>query len=282
MSEPEGQEATQAPEHTEEDEKFMRQFRTMRTEHIIRAYEEKNRARILAASLAVRSEFDRVWELSTGSPYFQAVTTIGAPPPQQGRSDPKSRNYRARVRFKEIYWSHIRRRLGKKPQTLYIIDGVAADTGRKRPLYTNLRSGRLYELLGDTLAEQIVQDAKGSPMGSFEVNVELEVEGFWEVQFSPKGDVNDTDDVILSHEGNKLLIQRMKPVVLPGFWLEICDNALKAIYIQTPQEKRKITSWVQTYQYTTLREATIEDYLTLKAEGDRLTKEARRKEEYRE
>jgi hypothetical protein len=71
----------------------------------------------------------------------------------------------------------------------------------------------------------------------------------------------------------------MKPVILPGFYIEAADNATRPQYIQTPQESRKIIGAVQMYPYTVQRKATYEEFVEMKAEGDRITREKRKMQE---
>ena len=103
--------------------------------------------------------------------------------------------------------------------------------------------------------------------------------GFWEVIFSPKSSPNDPEDVTLSLNGNCLQIKRDVPVVLPGPFLEVADHGVYPTFVQLPNQPRKVTGYVKFFPYTVLREASKEEFLRMKREGDKVTREARAREE---
>lgn len=104
-------------------------------------------------------------------------------------------------------------------------------------------------------------------------------QGFWEVLFSSKGSPNDPDDVTLTLNGECLQIQRNVPVIIPGPFLEVCDHGVYPVYHQEPGKDRKIVGSVKFFPYTTMRQASEEEYKKMKASGDRITKDAREKQE---
>lgn len=103
--------------------------------------------------------------------------------------------------------------------------------------------------------------------------------GFYEVLFSSKGSPNDPDDVTLTLNGECLHIQRNVPVIVPGPFLEVADHGVYPVYHQEPGKDRKIVGSVKFFPYTTLRQASEEEYRKMKASGDKITRDAREKQE---
>ena len=263
-----------------EEYKFIDEFKRMAQEGIIREYEKKNRDRINEAGFEVKDAFDKQWIKVTGNSYYQPVTTVK--PPSAGkiteRSDPRSRKYRATVNFSTIGWQRLRRKIGRKFENLYTLHGVASATGAKRPVFQNLTVDRMKEILGEDNAIKIFE-SKEKDYGEIDGSFDLLVEGYWEVVFAPAKSENDPVDVRLLWEGQCLIIKRMTEVVLPGFYLEVADHATRDHFTQTPEHGRKRIGIIQEYPYTTLREASREEYLSQKEAGDRIMKEKRAKEE---
>jgi len=258
------------------DEKLIDEFKRISAEGILRDYEKKNRDRINEASFITKDAFDKQWVKVTGNSYYQPVTTVQPPQATFGknnteRSDPRSRKYQASVVFSRIEWNKVKRKIGKKFKDLYVLDGDVKETGQQRPIYQNLDIDRLKYVVGPENAEKIMSMKldHGEIKGVFD----LKVEGYWEVNFSPAKSENDPIDVRLIWEGQCLIIKRMVPVVLPGFYLEVADNATRDHFIQTPQQGRKKIGVIQEYPYTVFREASRDEFLAQKASGDRVMKE---------
>lgn len=283
----EDQEGTKAPApQTEEEEKeFIGKFSRISKEPILRAFEENHRKEIAESSLTVRDTFDQKWKKVIGNSYYQPATTIQqipVPGKDTERIDPRSKNYRANVIFNRIIWNKIRRKISKRFVDLYILKGEEAATGKVRPIFQNLDTNRLKEIMGEEDAARILKDAVGKdkkPEGEIKGTFELEVEGYWEVQFSPQKDPNDPINVRLMWEGQCLIMKRMVPVVLPGFYLEVADNAMRDHFIQTPKTGRKKVGTVQEFPYTTFRPAHMDEYLAQKAAGDKIMKAVRGRED---
>lgn len=89
---------------------------------------------------------------------------------------------------------------------------------------------------------------------------------FW-VRFQEKSNPNDTEDVILSVNGEILHIRRNQRVPVPERFLEAADNARYPRYQQRPGELRKIVGYVRTYPYERIEEATWDDYWQTRASG---------------
>ena len=103
--------------------------------------------------------------------------------------------------------------------------------------------------------------------------------GYWEITFQPKAHPNDFDDVTLSVNGQCLQMKREEAVILPGRFLEAADNAVYPTYSQRPGHDRKITGFVKFFPYIVLREADEDEYRKMKADGDKVTADARREQE---
>lgn len=278
----EDSETTKGPE-SQDDDKFISEFKSMSQQAQMRTYEKNNRDRIAEASFRVRDAFDQRWKKVIGVNYYQPMTTVtpATVPIERKRFHPKGKNYRELVTFSRVIWQMIRRRISKKDVALYILQGETAGNGMVRPIFQNLDANRLKAVLGAEAAGKILdasqdeESADGELKGTFE----LEVEGFWEVQFAPMGDQNDSVDVRLMWEGQCLIMKRMVPVVLPGYYLEVADNAMRDKYIQNEKVGRKKIGQVQQYPYTVLDTATMEQYLKQKAEGDKIMRDIRDRED---
>lgn len=93
------------------------------------------------------------------------------------------------------------------------------------------------------------------------------VETYKRVIFSAKATVNDTENVILSVNGETLTIQRERPVVLPMRFLECADHATYEMFKQVPGQPRKVTHRIKTYPYSILGDALAEEYFDMKKRG---------------
>jgi len=278
----EDNESGKAPE-SQDDDKFITEFKSVAQQAQMRTYEENNRDRISKASFRVRDAFDQRWKKVIGVNYYQPMTTVtpAVAPVERKRFHPKGKNYREFVTFSKIIWQMIRRRISKKEVALYILQGKVAESKLVRPIFQNLDANRLKAALGVEAAGKILdasQDEEAAD-GEIEGRFDLEVEGFWEVQFAPMSDQNDSLDVRLMWEGQCLIMKRMVPVVLPGFYLEVADNAMRDKYIQNEKVGRKKIGQVQQYPYTVLGDATMEQYLFQKAEGDKIMRDIRARED---
>uniref|UniRef100_A0A6H1ZL18 Uncharacterized protein n=2 Tax=viral metagenome TaxID=1070528 RepID=A0A6H1ZL18_9ZZZZ len=267
------------------DNKFIDEFDKTSTEAELRAYEIRNRDRISDASLFVRDAFDKKWKDIIGKPYFQAITTIPqVMAPFDGkndtrRSDPRSLNYRESILFKTIYWQRIRRTIGKKIKDFFIIDGLVSSTKTKRPILTNLSVERLFAVFGKEVADKIIATAKREDRGEIDINTQIDVQGYWQVQFAPQKDQYDTPDVRLFLEGVCIRFKRMTEVILPGFYLENADHTTKPIYTHDPGKGRMKVGEIQKYPYTVLRQATMEEYLAELEKGNKEQREFEKKQE---
>jgi hypothetical protein len=94
---------------------------------------------------------------------------------------------------------------------------------------------------------------------------------FW-VSFNAKAKPTDTDDVILSVEGETIVIRREHKVCIPERFLECADHARYPHFQQLPNKPRKITAWIETYPYQRIREGTKEEFETMLRQGTQKVK----------
>jgi hypothetical protein len=96
-------------------------------------------------------------------------------------------------------------------------------------------------------------------------------EKYFRVSFQARATENDPEDVTLSVNGETLVIQREKEVIIPGRFKECADHALIRKFKQLPDMPRKIEAPIKLFPYSQLGEATEEEYLAAKAAGDKAT-----------
>jgi len=97
-------------------------------------------------------------------------------------------------------------------------------------------------------------------------------EKFYRVKFNAKSSPNDTDDVILSVNGATLIAQREREIVISERYKEDADHATYPQTRQIPGKNRKTISWIKTYPYEVIGEATQEEFLDVKKKGTKQTK----------
>jgi len=106
-----------------------------------------------------------------------------------------------------------------------------------------------------------------------EYGVPSQYRGYWRVKFHPKSSPNETDDVHLPVNGETLVVQREAEVVMPGRFLESADHATYPHFKQVPNKPRKLIGTIKTYNYDRLGQATKEEFLKIRAEGNKTTQE---------
>ena len=89
----------------------------------------------------------------------------------------------------------------------------------------------------------------------------------YRLRFHVKSGPNDDDNVILAVNGEVLILQRNKEVVLPERFVEVARNALEPQFRQLPNQERKFIGEVQTYPFDILGEATMAEFYEMKAKG---------------
>ncbi len=98
-------------------------------------------------------------------------------------------------------------------------------------------------------------------------------ERFYNVRFQEKGNPNDPDDVMLSVNGETLIIQRGIKVIIPERYKICADNATYPVFRQLPGKTRKQMGRVKVFPYDLLGESSRNEYLVFKQAGDELTKQ---------
>ena len=95
---------------------------------------------------------------------------------------------------------------------------------------------------------------------------------FW-VIFNPKTSEYDTEKVLLTVNGEQLVITRGKEVPVPERYLECARHTTRPVYRQDPGKDRKIVSYVSTYSYNVVREATEEEFEQEKSKGNKIQRD---------
>jgi len=111
-----------------------------------------------------------------------------------------------------------------------------------------------------------------TPVVKEKVASETPREKYFEVRFSAKSNPIDSDDVVLAVQGETLVIQREKNIVLPERFLECADHTRYPKFTQEPGKDRKTGSMIMTFPYQRIREATEEEYLQQKTSGTKKVK----------
>jgi hypothetical protein len=142
-------------------------------------------------------------------------------------------------------------------------------------LYPGLIVGKDGKPFASRKAATVAMNGKGIKSFSI-VTVDggfaAQPEKFWRVRFQSKASPNDPEDVMLSVNGETLIIAREKEVIIPDRYRECADHATYPHFRQLPNQPRKIVGRIKKYPYDILGEATEAEYLQAKATGTRKTK----------
>lgn len=106
-----------------------------------------------------------------------------------------------------------------------------------------------------------------------QVESKIKPEKYYRVRFHAKSHPNDTEDVMLSVNGEVLNMRREKEVVIPNRFKECADHAVFPQFRQVPGKQRKVVAQIKIYNYDLIDNATEEDFRKQVAAGNRLTKE---------
>lgn len=98
-------------------------------------------------------------------------------------------------------------------------------------------------------------------------------EKYFRVTFSHKQNPHDENDVILTVNGETLVIQRGISVIIPGRFKECADHATYPHFTQKPNESRKVVGTIQVFPYSLVGEANEKEYFAALQDGNRKTKE---------
>ena len=272
---------------SDEKEKLIEEFKQLKTEPGLLQWERKiGRDKIKEADFEVKDAFDKHWTIITGSSYFTAVTDIEMPTahklPAPGRIDPKSSNYKTSRRFHTIFWTRNVWSTGKgferEEHKSFDLSGLHGEDDQHRIIVPRCKPERLHEHLGEELAKKISSNQKKGKGEIKDIEVDVMVEGHWEVLFAGKGSTEDKEDPELSVEGHCLQVQRDVPVILPGRFVEANDNATHPIYVKVGDQPRKAIGSKKHYPTTVLREVTKKEYDEMYEEGNLVTQLARKNE----
>lgn len=102
-------------------------------------------------------------------------------------------------------------------------------------------------------------------------------EKYYKVRFNERQNEFEDEDVTLSVNGEILQCQRGVETIIPGRFKECCEHAIKEVFTQMPNEPRKSVGHVMTFPFSLIGETTEEEYLALKAEGNKKAREAAEK-----
>lgn len=98
-------------------------------------------------------------------------------------------------------------------------------------------------------------------------------EKYWWVTFNERSNETDPEDVQLSVNGETLIIQRGKKVIIPDRYKECAEHALIQKFVQLPDKPRKHLSPIMKFPFTTHGEATEAEFRKMKTEGTKKTDE---------
>lgn len=96
--------------------------------------------------------------------------------------------------------------------------------------------------------------------------------GYRRVKFHPRTNLSEPADVVLSLNGNMLLIQRGVETILPTPYLEVARHTKYRTFRQDPSSMRKQIVEISQYPFEDMGAATREEYLALLNRGTRETK----------
>jgi len=101
-------------------------------------------------------------------------------------------------------------------------------------------------------------------------------EEYSRVVFQEKYTPGQPDEVMLSVNGEVLIIQRGVETIVPKKHLEVADHSLERKFSQSPDQPRKFAGMVKRYQYTYLGPATKKEYDAMKKLGTEKTRDSMR------
>ena len=260
----------------------MLQIKSIKTATELEAFEKQYREAILDGPVELRYAFDGRWKELKGAYYFQPVTAA-APPVRSpsGMMHPKMSKYRVIRRARGIIWKRMKEPR-KAGQNQFMVDfyhlSAITDDGNQT-IGWKLDKNQVAQFCGKVIADQIIMAKKSDEGVIDKLNDDVSCVGYWEVLFHPKSHENDTADVLLSANGLSLQIQRNTPTIVPGPHLNVADDGVWSKYHEEPGVPRKVVAKVQFYGYTPQREASEQEYLERKAEGDRIEAEQKRLKE---
>lgn len=103
-------------------------------------------------------------------------------------------------------------------------------------------------------------------------------ERYFRMKFAAKSSPNDQDDVVLSVNGESVVIERQKEVVLPERYKVCAENARSPQFRQMPNQTRKIVGEIVTFPFEVLGPGTEAEYMAMKRSGTQQVRDALTKE----
>lgn len=263
----------------------LEQIKALKNEDEIRRFEGANREffyglKFTELDLPIILAWNEKWTQATKNPYFMPTGALPRSETKGNTTHPRYSNYRVTRRISGIEWSKTieKRKAGTESSEIYNIIAILPG-GERTTVFNRIGKSQIQYQLPDAITQKII-NGKSALRGTIgDLNDEITVVGYWEVVFSNKGDLKDTDDVRLVADGVALQMKRMVPVILSGPHLESADGGKRPVFIQNPKVALKIAASVQYYPYTVVREATEREYLAFKSSGDMKTREERRRQE---
>lgn len=119
-------------------------------------------------------------------------------------------------------------------------------------------------------------DVKALEDGGFaiiEVAPKVVPEKYYRVRFHPKSEKNQPNDVMLSVNGETLIMPRAVETIIPSRFKECADHATYPEFRQLPNQPRKVVAHIKVFPYDLLGEATEAEFRQMLNEGNRKTKE---------
>lgn len=98
-------------------------------------------------------------------------------------------------------------------------------------------------------------------------------EKYYWVVFQERANPEEEEDVMLSVNGEPIVIQRGKKVPIPARYKECADHTTKTVFRQMPNQPRMEVGTVKLFPYSEYGEASEEEYLEFKKEGNKITKQ---------
>ena len=138
---------------------------------------------------------------------------------------------------------------------------------------------------GDGFAAERIKDGEGDGNGGEEPPAPARAAasasgrtGFRRVVFHPRSNTSDPEDVVLSVNGNALVIKRGVETILPEPYLEAAEHTKIRTFRQVGRDMRKEVVELSPYPYQDLGAASREEYMAMLRKGTRDTVKALERE----
>lgn len=116
------------------------------------------------------------------------------------------------------------------------------------------------QLVSEEGANQYPVYAREHSKAEKKTKIEPFYEEYWWVIFSERGDLINTEDVELHHNGQTLVFMRGVESICPKSFLIVADGTRYPVNVNVPHSDRKETVWKQSYAYTKKRPSTREEF----------------------